>query len=257
MTAQPITYKIYDVKTKQGNDRVLSPDVQLIKLLNPNVISVKENNTLKTVKTVNTVVLRTTSKKAFLQEVNSEKSIANFLDSIHKDRKFNAPNTITSALNKLKSTSSSPLKVSNKEIIATGAQRSSTQEGKVIGEGINFYLKKLGLNPIVETSNQTNRDFYDLSTYGDQLLNTEINFLVAPQDVWTVRSNFWQKATLIRLGFPSAGTNEEHLMGTLFETLYAIAHIQKNDRVKRTMLGALVKPFRKNPILTKYKFGEK
>ncbi|MDO4814763.1 MAG: hypothetical protein Q3988_06645 [Gemella sp.] len=134
--------------------------------------------------------------------------------------------SLTTKLNKFNSNDKTP---KNKVSIAE-------KEGKRLKETLPNILLKLGL----ENIEGDNEYIYSYSKIGDELLRNDLREFNLKNKLQTeLNSNLQQKWALIRLGFDFLDISD-HMGGTYFEVLYALAHEQNKQNVKNLLLKSLL-----------------
>lgn len=110
------------------------------------------------------------------------------------------------------------------------------KEGKRLKENLPDILLKLGLKNI----EGDNEYIYSYSKIGDELLRNDLREFNLKNKLQTeLNSNLQQKWALIRLGFDFLDISD-HMGGTYFEVLYALAHEQNKQNVKNLLLKSLL-----------------
>lgn len=103
----------------------------------------------------------------------------------------------------------------------------SKSEEEFLAENINYYLDFLNLKPI--DFEETTMPIHYLSTIGDsEVAKTYFKYVPNRRYQNEILTNQNMKLAMLRLGFYELHDMNDHLVGSLFETLYAIAIMQES-----------------------------
>lgn len=120
--------------------------------------------------------------------------------------------------------------------IGNSASR-GTETGVFLGQ-VNYYLAELGLGLLPKDFDSL--AFKELSYLGDLWVKQDVFPYALGEVAGYCNTNENMKLALVRLGWHEFISAPPHYGGTVFETLYAIAHVQGSLEVKNDLLEALV-----------------
>lgn len=252
-----VTYEVFSVLTYGGDDlKILAPSIDLIKKLLP----VKEYKIINTTKKMSSIdyVLVTIKEgnNLYLEEINSNISIDNFL----KQSDLKLVRTITNynhLMNRLEEENpdfmGKPISIGE----YNSSEMTSTQEGQALKIHLNYYLERLGLKKISNLTTEVNDLFY-LGTIGDAFLSYYIKSNYALKSTYSelILSNKFQQSILVHLGFIEFMSVNPHLAGTFFETIIYCAKLQNNDEFLNKILKQYTLSIEDFAKLPEYHFEE-
>lgn len=249
-TKAEVSYRVFEIYNKELSVRILSPDLEILRIGFPNkVYGIKETK----VKTSNTVdyllvTLSDGNKIKFEDIKDKNEDIKEILDSYPIIKKENNLKHLKKQYNYANFPSIEEFKGTRP--ILEPPQRipfdlkcadNSSSEDNILEKHLNFYLKNIGLQTINKIDNF---NYFYLSSVGDSLLSTDLllNYDLKYNLYNKVVSNKNQQFALVYLGNMEFLTIPEHLAGTFFEAIYFCSKVQNNKEVTDLLIQTLLKP---------------